>query len=75
MPFHLSERHDLDAPGRRRIARAWGVVSINDDGSVQTTNRGRNPPPRKRGGEHSCSPFFLRHPAPEIARDKAPDNP
>jgi hypothetical protein len=32
--FHLSEREDLDAPGRRHIARAWGVVYINDDGSV-----------------------------------------
>ncbi len=32
--FHLSERPELDAPGRRRIARAWGAVYINDDGSV-----------------------------------------
>ena len=32
--FNLSERPDLDAPGRRRIARAWGVVYINDDGTV-----------------------------------------
>jgi hypothetical protein len=34
--FHLNERHDLDAPGRRRIARAWGVVYVNDDGSLNT---------------------------------------
>lgn len=32
--FHLSERADLDAPGRRRIARAWGVVYVNDDGTL-----------------------------------------
>ena len=32
--FHLTERPDLDAPDRRHIARAWGVVYINDDGSV-----------------------------------------
>lgn len=32
--YQLGERPDLDAPGRRRIARAWGVVYINDDGSV-----------------------------------------
>ena len=32
--FHLAEREDLDAPGRRRIARAWGVVYVNDDGTV-----------------------------------------
>ncbi len=33
--FHLTEHPGLDAPGRRRIARAWGVVYINDDGSVE----------------------------------------
>ena len=33
--FNLAERTDLDAPGRRRIARAWGVVYINDDGTVE----------------------------------------
>jgi hypothetical protein len=32
--YYLSERLDLDAPGRRRIARAWGVIYINDDGTV-----------------------------------------
>jgi hypothetical protein len=32
--FNLNERPDLDAPGRRRIARAWGVVYINDDGTL-----------------------------------------
>lgn len=32
--FHLNERPDLDAPGRRHIARAWGVVYINDDGTL-----------------------------------------
>ena len=32
--FNLSERPDLDGPGRRRIARAWGAVYINDDGTV-----------------------------------------
>jgi hypothetical protein len=32
--FNLTERPDLDAPGRRRIARAWGVVYINDDGTL-----------------------------------------
>ena len=32
--FHLAERDDLDAPGRRRIARAWGVVYVNDDGTL-----------------------------------------
>ena len=34
--FHLSERPDLDAPGRRRIARAWGMVYVNDDGTLNT---------------------------------------
>ena len=34
--FQLSERPDLDAPGRRRIARAWGVVYLNDDGTEAT---------------------------------------
>lgn len=38
--FNLNERPDLDAPGRRRIARAWGVVYINDDG---TLNEDPNP--------------------------------
>jgi hypothetical protein len=32
--FNLSERPELDAAGRRRIARAWGAVYINDDGTV-----------------------------------------
>lgn len=32
--FHLSERPELDAPGRRHIARAWGAVYINDDGTI-----------------------------------------
>jgi len=32
--FQLGERDDLDAAGRRRIARLWGVVYINDDGSA-----------------------------------------
>ncbi|MES2440391.1 MAG: hypothetical protein V4584_15080 [Verrucomicrobiota bacterium] len=32
--FQLSERPELDAPGRRRIARAWGAVYVNDDGTV-----------------------------------------
>jgi hypothetical protein len=32
--YNLGERLDLDAPGRRHIARAWGVVYINDDGTV-----------------------------------------
>lgn len=34
MEFHLAEHPDLDAPGRRRITRAWGVVYFNNDGSV-----------------------------------------
>ncbi len=32
--FNLSERPELDAPGRRRIARAWGAVYLNDDGTI-----------------------------------------
>lgn len=28
--FRLNEREDLDAPGRRRIARRWGVVYLYD---------------------------------------------
>lgn len=32
--FTLGEREDLDDPGRRRIARLWGVVYVNDDGSA-----------------------------------------
>jgi hypothetical protein len=30
--FNLGEREDLDDAGRRRIARAWGVVYVNEDG-------------------------------------------
>ncbi len=40
--YQLGERTDLDAPGRRRIARAWGVIYINDDGTV---NEESAPPP------------------------------
>ena len=40
--YNLGERSDLDAPGRRRIARAWGVIYINDDGTV---NEESAPPP------------------------------
>lgn len=32
--FHLGERPDLDDAGRRRIARHWGVVYVNDDGTA-----------------------------------------
>lgn len=32
--FNLGERDDLDDAGRRHIARLWGVVYINDDGSA-----------------------------------------
>ncbi len=39
--FNLDERADLDAPGRRRIARAWGVVYVNEDG---TLNEDPEPP-------------------------------
>jgi hypothetical protein len=43
--YHLGERPDLDAPGRRRIARAWGVVYINDDGTVEDETTPPTPPP------------------------------
>jgi hypothetical protein len=43
--FNLSERQDLDAPGRRRIARAWGVVYVNDDGSLNTDEPAPVTPP------------------------------
>jgi len=42
--FNLNERHDLDAPGRRRIARAWGVVYINDDGTLNEDPQDTPPP-------------------------------
>jgi len=32
--FNLGEREDLDDAGRRRIARAWGVVYVNEDGTA-----------------------------------------
>ena len=32
--FNLGERDDLDDSGRRRIARAWGVVYVNEDGTA-----------------------------------------
>ena len=32
--FNLGEREDLDDSGQRRIARVWGVVYVNSDGSV-----------------------------------------
>ncbi len=43
--FHLNERPDLDAPGRRRIARAWGVVYVNDDGTLNEEAALVNPTP------------------------------
>lgn len=43
--YHLGERPDIDAPGRRRIARASRVVSINDDGSVNEETAPVNPQP------------------------------
>ncbi len=43
--FNLEERHDLDAPGRRRIARAWGVVYINEDGSLNEEPAPESPTP------------------------------
>lgn len=42
--FNLNERHDLDAPGRRRIARAWGVIYINEDGSLNEEPQDTPPP-------------------------------
>jgi len=32
--FRLGERDDLDDAGRRRIARLWGVVYVNSDGTA-----------------------------------------
>lgn len=32
--FQLNERDDLDAPGRRRIARDWGVVYVYEPGET-----------------------------------------
>jgi hypothetical protein len=43
--YQLGERLDLDAPGRRRIARAWGVVYINDDGTVNEETAPVTPTP------------------------------
>ena len=43
--FQLSERPDLDAPGRRRIARAWGIVYLNDDGTEATESTPAPAPP------------------------------
>jgi hypothetical protein len=37
--FTLGEREGLDDSGMRRIARAWGVVYVNEDGSAEV------PPP------------------------------
>lgn len=43
--FHLNERQDLDAPGRRRIARTWGVVYVNNDGTLNTDETTPEPAP------------------------------
>lgn len=43
--FQLSQREDLDDAGCRRIARQWGVVYLNDDGTASNDDPTPAPTP------------------------------